>query len=191
MTTSDTHMNVDSKTKEEEGLKLNKPKPFTGKREELKKFLLDIKLYVYIKDKSFKSDAEKIAFTLSFMNEGDAAAWNEQFMEKALSTTPPNLGTWTQFLTDLNDAFKPYDAPGDALEEMKTLRVGNNSIDEHIAKFKMLVTRSGLGTTSPAVIDYFRETLNIPLQRQILSLAIPPATLDEWYTWASRLDNNF
>ena len=62
--------------------------------------------------------------------------------------------------------------------------MGNNSIEEHIAKFKMLVTRSGLNTTSAAVINYFRESLNIPLQQQILSL-------EEWYDWAAKLDNNF
>ena len=69
--------------------------------------------------------------------------------------------------------------------------MGNNSIEEHIAKFKMLVTRSGLDTTCAAVIDYFRESLNIPLQRQILSLENPPKTLKEWYDWAAKLDNNF
>ena len=30
-------------------------------------------------------------------------------------------------------AFKPYDAPGDALEEMKALRMGSGSIEEHNA----------------------------------------------------------
>jgi hypothetical protein len=55
----------------------------------------------------------------------------------------------------------------------------------------MLVTRSGLDTTSAAVIDYFRESLNIPLQRRILSLENPPKTLKDWYDWAAKLDNNF
>ena len=37
--------------------------------------------------------------------------------------------------------FEPFNGPGDALEEMKQLRMANNSnIDKHVAKFKMLVT---------------------------------------------------
>jgi hypothetical protein len=126
------------------------------------------------------------------MNDGDAGAWNEQYMEQALSTEPPVFGTWAAFLTKLEDSFKPYDAPGDALEEIKNLRMGNNSIEEHIAKFKMLVTRSRLGTTGETAtptIDYFRETLPVPLQKDILRLPTGPTTLDEWYTWASKLDN--
>ena len=88
-----------------------------------------------------------------------------QILEEAMAQPDLNLGTWKQFKDDLEEVFKPYDAPGDTLEEMKNLRMGNNSIEEHITKFKMLVTRSGLDTTSAAIIDYFRESLNIPLQQ--------------------------
>ena len=66
-----------------------------------------------------------------------------------------NLGTWAQFKKDLNNAFKLYDAPGDAWEEMKSIKMGNNTIEEHIAKFKMLVMTSNLDNNSPAVVDYF------------------------------------
>jgi hypothetical protein len=172
-------------------VKLNPPKAFTGKREDLKKFLQDTSLYLLVNDKVYDTDIKKIAFALSFMNEGDAASWKEQLLEDAMALPSLDLGTWTQFKASLEDSFKPYDAPGDALEEMKALRMGNNSIEEHTAKFKMLVTRSGLDTTSAAVIDYFRESLNIPLQRRILSLENPPKTLKEWYDWAAKLDNNF
>ena len=91
----------------------------------------------------------------------------------------------------MKEAFQPYDAPGDTLKEMKTLRMGNNSIEEHNAHFKMIVTKSGLDATSPVVIDYYPETFNIPLQRRILSLENPPKTLKDWYDWAAQLDNNW
>ena len=74
---------------------------------------------------------------------------------------------------------------------MKNLRMGNGSIEEHNARFKMIVTKSKLDATSSAVIDYYRETLNLPLQRRILSLENPPKTLQEWYDWAAKLDNNW
>ena len=182
---------IDTDTSKAREVKLNPPKPFTGKREDLKKFLQDTSLYILVNDKIYDTDVKKIAFTLSFMNEGDAASWKEQLLEDAMALPTLDLGTWKQFKINLEEAFKPYDAPGDALEEMKTLRMGNNSIEEHIAKFKMLVTRSELEATSAAVIDYFRESLNIPLQRRILSLENPPKTLKEWYDWAAKLDNNF
>ena len=125
------------------------------------------------------------------MNEGDTASWKEQLLEDAMALPTFDLGTWDQFKKDLNDAFKPYDAPGDAQEEMKTIRMGNNTIEEHIAKFKMLVTISDLDSNSPAVINYFRDSLSIPIQRKILNLENPPKTLKEWYDWAQKIDNNF
>ena len=69
--------------------------------------------------------------------------------------------------------------------------MGNNTIEEHIAKFKMLVTTSDLDYDSPMVVDYVRDSLNIPLQRKILNLENPPKTLKEWYDWAQKIDNNF
>ena len=63
-----------------------------------------------------------ISFALSFMNEGDAASYKEQMLEEAMEKAGPlNLRTWTSFVDDLTAAFKPYDAPGDVLEEMKML----------------------------------------------------------------------
>ena len=77
--------------------------------------------------------------------------------------------------------FELFDGPGDALEEMKQLQMTNNSnIDKHVAKFKMLVTRSGL-SDSMAVMDFFRETLPTLLQKQVMTCENPPATLKEWY----------
>ena len=74
---------------------------------------------------------------------------------------------------------------------MKELKMGNNtSIEEHISKFKMLVTRSKLAKND-AVVEYFRETLPIPLQQNIMSLSSPPTDLDGWYDWAVKLQNNF
>ena len=172
-------------------LKLNQPKPFTGKRDDLKKFLQDVKLYLVVNEPIYNTDLKQISFALSFMNEGDASSYKEQLLEEAMMMENFNLGTWEDFERNLKIAFSPYDAPGDALEEMKTLRMGNNSIEEHNARFKMLVTKSGLSTRSPAVIDYYRETLNIPLQRRILSLENPPFTLQGWLDWAAKLDNNW
>ena len=73
---------------------------------------------------------------------------------------------------------------------MKELKMGNTTIEEHVSKFKMLVTKSKL-SKNDVVVEYFRETLPIPLQRNIMSLSTPPTNLDEWYEWAVKLQNNF
>ena len=55
-------------------LRLNQPKEFTGKRDELKGFLQKCNLYLTINEDMYNSDSKKIAFILSYMTEGDAEA---------------------------------------------------------------------------------------------------------------------
>ena len=68
--------------------------------------------------------------------------------------------------------------------------MGNPSIEEPVAKFKMLVTKSKL-EKNEAVVEYFREPLPIPLQKNIMTLEKPLTTLSKWYKWAIKLHNNF
>ena len=86
-------------------LKLNQPKLFTGKREDLKKFLQDVRLYLYVNDKVYDNDTKKILFALSFMNDRDAASYKEQLLEDALSKEIFTLGTWSTFEKDLKERF--------------------------------------------------------------------------------------
>ena len=178
-------------------IKLNYPKPFSGKRENLKKFIQDCNLYLLVNKKTYDNDLARIAFILALMNDGDAAAWKEQFLDQATAITTQNnadidLGNFKTFVKSLEETFVPYNAPGDALEKMKELQMKqSDSIDDHVAKFKMLVTNSGLGTTSTAIIDLFRESLSVPLQRWILTLEKLPKTLNEWYHWTTNLDHQW
>ena len=122
-----------------------------------------------INEKIYNTDMKKIGFILALMNDGDATFWKEQFIEEAITTcnaqnVPFTLGAYLTFKHDLQEAFTPFDAPGDVLEKMKNLRMKNDDlIDDHVTKFKMLVTSSRLGTSSAAVADLYRETLPVPL----------------------------
>src|SRR5271155_232851 len=64
-------------------------------------------------------------------------------------------------------------------------------IDEHIAKFRMMVSESKLDKSSPVIIDLFHKTLAMPLQRRILTLESPPKKLEDWYEWATKLDHQW
>jgi Ty3 transposon capsid-like protein/Zinc knuckle len=176
-------------------IKLNPPKPFTGDRSKLLKFVYDCTLHLTLNQKIYDNDLKKISFVLSFM-EGEAAIWKERFMAEAMRKMEKgenlDLGTWKEFTEAVNASFSPYDALGDALEEMKTLCLKTDgSIDEHIAKFKILVNKSQIERESAVMVDLFRETLTPTLQRRILMLEVPPRDLKGWYDWASRLDNQF
>jgi hypothetical protein len=189
---TDSIVNVASTTTKK---KLKAPTPFSGKREDLRKFLQEIKIYLLGNKDAYPSDLDKVLFVLSYMCDGDANSWKEEFVDTAeqkaaQSKSELDLGTYDALIAAITKDFSPYDAPKDAIFEMKELRMGNTPIEEHVAKFKMLVTKSTL-TKNDAVVEYFRETLPFSLQKNIMSLAEPPTTLDKWYEWAIKLQNNF
>ena len=72
-------MIIDSEKKPSE-LKLNQPKPFTGKRTEFDGFLQDVELYLNINEDTYNTDKKKIGYALSFMNKGDVKSWKGQFI---------------------------------------------------------------------------------------------------------------
>ena len=88
----DNPMGDDLKKDDLQVIKLNLPKDFSGKREDLKKFLQQVNLYMDVNAKTYHNNMTKIAFVLSFMDEGDASSWKEQFLEEATSTSPHNYG---------------------------------------------------------------------------------------------------
>lgn len=176
-------------------VKLFMPKPFTGKRTELKRFLQDALVYLLVNKEIYDNDQKKVAFVLSFMTEGAAGFWKEDFLTRVFedadkNNAEPNLGTFSAFKKAVEESFSPYDAPGDAIDEMRKLRMtSQSSLDEHIARFKNLVTQSGLEADSVLAEDLFQKSLTLPLLRRLLNRANPPSTLSEWYKMASRLHN--
>ena len=177
-------------------VKLNPPKVFSGKRTKLNKFLQDVLVYLTVNKEVYNNNEKKIAYLLSFMTEGDAASWKEEFLawkieEAEKNDTDLKIGTFKEVKETMKQSFDPFDRPGDALEEMKCLWMANNSnIDEHVAKFKMLVTQSGL-SDSMAIMDFFRETLPTPLQKQVMTCENPPTTLKEWYKKVMKFHSNW
>ena len=123
---------------------LNKPDTYNGNRENFKKFLQDIEIYMDVNHEVYWNDLIKIAFVLSFMNSGPAATWKYQFVEEKNKLPPPTnpndkLGQYANFRKDLVTAFLMFDSVGDALDTLRGLRMKiGGSIDEHLAQFKLL-----------------------------------------------------
>ena len=171
------------------------PTPFPGKCGDLKKFLMTCKMHLQANQAIYDNDEKKVVFVLSFMTEGDAATWREQWLDnldakaKVSNKTEMDFGTLTELITLLEKDFATYDAPGDALENMKNLQYDMKaSIEDHISRFKTLLSQSGM-KESILVIDYFRQTLPINLQRKIMLLNNPPITVDDWYKWMKQVNN--
>ena len=172
-------------------LKLVAPKPFTGNREDLNGFLLDLNLYLTVNREIYDDSFKKIGYALSFMTSGDTKSWKDQYLEESNKGEYLDLGTWLEFTKALRKSFEPYNAPGDAMEKIINLKKGGATVKDHITKYKTLLRKAKIPEDSPLAIDYFMRSLPTPLQRDLLRLPTPPKDIKEWYTWANRLDNNY
>ena len=71
------------------------------------------------------------------------------------------------------------------------MRQGTASIEDHIAKFKVLLADSGVVDDSPAALDYFQKSIRVPLLKKILDRDNIPETLEDWYKKALKIDNDY
>jgi Retrotransposon gag protein len=176
--------------KASENIKLNPPKPFTGKRSNFILFMQDVYVYLKVKWLIYNDDEKKISFILSYLAEGDATVWKQQFIQTKIEeseeakTDEPNWGMYKEFVDALKKTFQPYNEPAEALKDIKKLHLGNGSITEHNSSFQLLVSQTGM-KDSPALTDLYREMLHWGLQSPIIRSEHPPKTLEEWYTKAT------
>jgi Ty3 transposon capsid-like protein len=181
---------VTTTLKASENVKLNPPKPFTGKQNNFVLFMQDVYVYLKVNRLIYDDDEKKISFILSYLADGDAAVWKQQFIQtkieesKEAKTDEPSWGTYKDFIKALKKTFQPYDKLAKALEDMKKLRLGDGSITEHNSRFRLLVSQTGI-KDSLALTDLYRETLPWGLQSPIIRSEHPPKTLEEWYTKAT------
>ena len=70
---------------------LNPPKIFTEKRTDLQRFLQDTFVFLMINKEHYNTDDKKIAFVMSFMTDGNAALWKQEFISKVIRDCQGNL----------------------------------------------------------------------------------------------------
>ena len=57
---------------------LKTPMPYSGKREDLWKFLQEVKIYLLGNEGLYPNNQDKILIVLSYMSDGDANTWKEE-----------------------------------------------------------------------------------------------------------------
>ena len=77
---ADTTM-IDRTTSAAKEARMGVPTPFSGKHRDLKKFLMTCKMHLQANQAIYNNDEKQVVFVLSFMTEGDAATWREQWLD--------------------------------------------------------------------------------------------------------------
>ncbi|KAG2005841.1 hypothetical protein CC2G_002209 [Coprinopsis cinerea AmutBmut pab1-1] len=161
--------------------RINPPSPFTGKKEDLNTFLKD-------------------------QNQDEASAWKEAWLRSKETDSDIELGTWKDFVAIFKQAFTPINEQEDALQCLKTMTQGKKTAEEHVADFKIVLSKTNLLSKDHAnktedqrvadagdtvARDYFQASLNDPLRKKLFDLEKPPRTFKEWTEKAIEKDNNY
>ena len=85
-----------------------------------------------------------------------------------------------------------FDSVDDALDKLQALRMKTgSSINEHIARFKLLAAAAEIDPNHTLTIELFKEMLQPALRTIIMNLETPLTNLNDWYTWAVKLDHQY
>ena len=131
---------------------------------------------------------------LSLLNNGEAGAWKEQFIQEAFNeavtsgTAQMTFGTFLNFLKRLKESFEPHNDTTNALTQLSALQYKlRDNINEHITKFRMCLARTKLDKSdgSQATIEFFKETLPPQLLQRIYGGETILETLTGWYKKAA------
>jgi Retrotransposon gag protein len=171
-------------------IKLCSPTPFSGDPDKTSKFLQELELYVTMNQPIYNTNTKKAIFALSFMKGGIAMGWSESFVNTAMTTTPPDYGTWDAFKDLIKKAFSPVDAEGKACTDIKHLKQGSGPVDNYIAQFWILASRCGI-TNNKSLIEYFMDGLNKKLLEKVYMMEKMPMTITAWYETAAKFDGQY
>jgi hypothetical protein len=173
-------------------VRMNLPSEFDGDRKKYKKFRQAVVLYLSVNRHIYDDDELKIGFILSYMNDKEAAQWREAWIEGNTRNGQLWFPAYEDFLGEIDRAFNPTDAVGDAMHKLRALKQGSRSAEELITEFNLLCGQAGIGAAGDtSLINFFQPALNKPLLEKILDSETIPTTIRGWKEKAIQLDNNY
>jgi hypothetical protein len=163
-------------------IKVKTPETFDGRPENTKRWLGSIQRYLDMNSHVYSDNDKKILFALSYLQEGTAESWVEDFTEEATkigtSGQSKGYGSFTDFKTAFLSSFGPANVAAAAMQDLTKLRQSTcDSLTDYVAEFKLLAGRAGI--THIETFRYlFLGGLNDGLKRAILSDDIPQSNTD-------------
>lgn len=167
--------------------KIATPDSWDGDRKLTDTFLRQVTLYIGSNPLYFTTPDSKVLFALSYMKGGLAGKYADRVIKEYERSIP--LPSYSQFVKDIRAHFGDYDPAQTARTAINTLRQGKSTADEFIAQFKALAFDTGFN--NEALIDKFQMGLNPGILSQIYKMETVPTSLDKWYEYAARFDQNY
>jgi hypothetical protein len=171
-------------------IKVGVPTRFSGDLTDASRWKYSVLAYLHLNKIIYDTDEKKIINALSYMTEGSAAAWAQNFYATAFSTiTTPVWGTADKFWEEFDKAFVPVDLAINAMTKLKTIRQGTD-LAKFIAEFKTLVAQANI-KESISIIHFFENALEPGLRNRVYMKETVPKTFDKWVEAVVQLNANW
>src|SRR5882757_6022433 len=156
-------------------IKISTPSQFSGEPDDVSKWIRAVTRYLTINAHIYTTDEMKIIFALSFMQEGLAESWVDDYSAAAVQPTTgggvTGYGTFTDFITKVTKEFGPSNITATAyLDATKLNQADCKSLVDYISKFKRDAGRASITVHEPFRF-FFLRGLNEGLRRKVAEVA--------------------
>jgi hypothetical protein len=184
----------------DKNIKYKTIEPFTGERNKLQGFLLQLRLYVKFNGERFRSETEQVLWAVTLL-EGKAMHWIEGFLEDYLKhtndkgvikedkmedTTVKIFKTWNGFLEEIKVNFGVMDERKEAERAIESLRQ-KGSATSYTREFQRYSTRTEWG--DEALRYQYRKGLKDSVKDELLRTGHSTNTLEELIAASCEIDN--
>ncbi len=90
-------------------------------RNTYKKFQQAVMLYLSVNQHIYTNNKLKIGFLISYMNDKEAVQWCKAWIERNMRVGTLWYPDFDNFLEELDEAFNPIDAVGNAMHKLQAL----------------------------------------------------------------------
>ena len=117
------------------GLKMVKPDAFSGKMDETESFVNACTMYILEQANNFPDETTAIMWVLSYMKEGSAREWHNEYLE-TVEKGKPQHSTLEDFFVMIKEEFGDPDKWATKIYKLHTITQGERTTDEHVLAFR-------------------------------------------------------
>ena len=138
-----------------------KPEPFSGKIDETELFINAYWMFICRHPNDFPSERTAIIWAVSYMNQGSACKWHDDYLEDAKEGNY-QFDMLQAFFEAVQEGFGDPDRQFTKIYKLCTIMQGDKMADKHVQSFKKAA--HGSGYSGYALMEEFKCSLKMQLR---------------------------